>query len=194
VSPTLAATWLVGSPTTERGTVEAWARSLVVDPQVQAFVQLPPGRGLLASGQGALLLGDVHLEPSDLPGWATSTHRATFDERIVRTTGPEPDPSAARCLLLTRTYVPAAMHDDFRLWLDEEHSQLQLTVPGNHWYRGYLEAGGRRSLMNMWGLDDVDIAEGEVWQRTRSTPWRERMVPAMGDMDRAFYAPLRPRT
>jgi hypothetical protein len=184
-------TWIVGDATTDPGEIEAWCRAVAAD-GVDAFIQVPPGRGQLASGVGAVVIGDVTRPATAPPPWAVSHHEASFLERLVRTTGPEPDPNAATCVLLTRTFVPDAMQLEFRTWLDEEHSQLQLTVPGNHWYRGYEEVGGRRSLMNLWGIDGVDTAEGEIWTRTRTTPWREQMVPAMGDMNRGFYVPVRP--
>jgi hypothetical protein len=186
----ITATWLVGDPSTDRAEIEAWAQAIAGAP-VSAFIQIPPGRGQLAAGSGALVIGEPP-EVADFlsPSWAVSSHVATFHERLVRTTGPAPDPSLATCLLLTRTFVPEAMQAGFRTWLDEEHSKLQLTVPGNHWYRGYEEVGGRRSLMNLWGIDAVEVAEGDVWRRTRSTQWRAQMVPAMTDMNRAFYIPV----
>jgi len=192
MSERILATWLVAADDADRAAIDGWCRSAMQDHDVTGFVQMPPGRGQLASGHGALLLGDRGDLLASPPPWVVDWHAATFQERLVRTTGPDPDPRAAACILLTRTFVPDEMQAVFRTWLDEEHSQLQLTVPGNHWYRGYEEAGGRRSLMNLWGIDGVDTAEGAVWTRTRSTPWRERMVPAMGDMNRAFYEPVRP--
>jgi hypothetical protein len=191
MSERITATWLVAADGGDRTAVEAWCRSAVSATDASAFIQTPPGRGQLASGNGALLIGDLGDLLTTPPSWAVGWHTARFQERLVRTTGPDPDPSAAACILLTRTFVPDDMQTAFRTWLDEEHSQLQLTVPGNHWYRGYEEEGGRQSLMNLWGIDGVDTAEGEVWTRTRSTPWRQLMVPAMGDMNRAFYEPVR---
>jgi hypothetical protein len=190
MSGRLEATWLVADPGTDRARIDAWARRFARAHGVATFVQVPPGRGELASGIGALVIDGLPELASDPPPWVVSSHRATFQERLVRTTGPDPDPRAAACLLLTRTFVPVTMQADFRTWLDEEHSQLQLTVPGNHWYRGYEEDGGRHSLMNLWGIDSIETAEGEIWQRTRTTPWREQMVPAMTDMNRAFYVPV----
>ncbi len=70
-------------------------------------------------------------------------------------------------MLLTRTFVPPETRDEFRSWLELEHSQRQLEVAGNRWYVGYEEIGGRESFMNFWGIDHPDVADGPEWDLAR---------------------------
>lgn len=185
----LTLTWLVAADDMDSTLIEAWCRA-AAGATTQAFVQVGTGRGRLQSGRGALLIGESPSVEGAAPNWMTGWHRATFGLRQVHAPTIEPDPSAAPVILLTRTYVPDDAQDEFRRWLETEHSQRQLDVPGNHWYRGYEELGEQHSFMNLWGLDAVEIAEGEAWDRARLTEWRERMVPYMAGMDRAFYRPV----
>jgi hypothetical protein len=190
MTETLTATWVVAGAEADPDEIESWCRAVADRDGSDTFVQVGPGRGLLASGRGALLIGTApELEPGP-PAWATGWHAATFRLRQVNAPDVEPDPTATPTMLLTRTYVPPETQEEFRRWLITEHSQRQLTVPGNNWYRGYEELGERHSFMNLWGLDAIDVAGGGEWDRVRLTPWRERMAPAMEGMDRAFYRPV----
>lgn len=183
-------TWLVAASDVDPAPIEAWCREVTREHSASTFLQVGTGRGLLASGAGALIIGRAPALEEASPEWATSWHSAEFRLRQVHAPTIEPDPTVATAILLTRTYVPADTQDEFRRWLETEHSQRQLDVPGNHWYRGYEELGERHSFMNLWGLDEAAVADGEAWDRARLTPWRERMVPAMKGMDRAFYRPV----
>ncbi len=186
----IVATWLVADPSVDEDEIEAWGRSAAAGSAAMIMVQVSPGRGRLAGGRGALVV-----EPSPAgdplhPAWAAEVIRAEFRLRQVHAPGDEPEPSTTPTMLLTRTYVPDELRDEFRDWLVQEHSQRQLDVPGNNWYLGYEEIGPRHSFMNFWGIDDPGVADGDAWDQARLTPWRERMVSAMAGMDRGFYRPL----
>jgi hypothetical protein len=187
----IAVTWLVADPGTPNAAIEGWCRDTVRATQdASVMVQMAGGRGRLAGGRGALVVAPERTsDGSDIPAWCVDQIDADFRLRQVHAPNGEPDLATTPAMLLTRTYVPDEMRDEFREWLRIEHSQRQLDVPGNNWYLGYEEVGPRHSFMNFWGIDDPGVAEGEAWDRQRLTPWRERMVPAMAGMDRGFYRP-----
>jgi hypothetical protein len=103
-----------------------------------------------------------------------------------------PDPARAPALLVVRVFAQPADADEFRRWLDEEHAPRQLTIGGVHWYLGYEEEGGRRSFLNVWGLDDPAVVGGETWARTRDTAWYRRVEHVLADADRGVYRPVSP--
>jgi hypothetical protein len=186
----IAATWLVADPSVDEYEIETWCRS---ESDVRAgvfMVQVATGRGKLSGGRGALVVQASPAGDPPRPAWAVEVIRAEFRLRQVHAPGGEPELATTRSMLLTRTYAPDDMRDEFREWLVTEHSQRQLDVPGNNWYLGYEEVGPRHSFMNFWGIDDPGVADGDAWDLARLTPWRERMVPAMAGMDRGFYRPL----
>jgi hypothetical protein len=189
--PRLSVTWFVAPAQTAHELIRAWCAATVSDvgDRFTLLEQVGDGRGQLSSGLGAAVIGPERFEAGD--GWWTSSHTANFRLRSTSPPTSDPVPGNAPFLLLTRTYVPEPMRNEYREWLEQEHSQRQLTVPGNEWYLGYEEEGARHSFMNLWGLVEPDIAEGEAWDQARLTPWRERMRPAMADMDRAIYRPIR---
>jgi len=187
----LAATWLVADAGSDRAAIAGWAATIANSPEVAILEQVAPGRGRLASGIGLVIVRDraTDLDVGD-GGWWSSRIDAAF--RLRQTHAPTVPPAVTTTpfMLLTRTYVPPAMRDEFRTWLQEEHSQRQLAVPGNRWYLGYEEIGEHHSFMNFWGLETSTTAEGDAWDQARLTDWRERMVPAMAGMDRGVYRPL----
>lgn len=187
----LIATWLVADPSVEESEVDAWCRSIADGRSGDVLVQVSTGRGRLAGGRGALLVDPAPgANEPPRPGWCVELAQAEFRLRQVHAPRGEPELGTTPSMLLTRTYVPDDMRDEFRDWLQTEHSQRQLDVPGNNWYLGYEEVGTRHSFMNFWGIDEPGIADGDAWDRARLTPWRERMVPAMAGMDRGFYRPV----
>ena len=187
----LVATWLVADPMADATEIQTWCHAAARDEASDALIQVATGRGRLAGGRGALIVGDRESSDSDSrPGWCSDRFSAGFQLRQVHAPRAAPEVARTPAMLLTRTYVPEDMRDEFRDWLEREHSQRQLDVPGNNWYLGYEEIGGRRSFMNLWGIDDPGVADGDAWDQSRLTPWRERMLPAMAGMDRAFYQPI----
>ena len=186
----IVATWLVADPSVDDTEVEAWCRS-AAGTEGEVLAQMGPGRGRLTSGHGALMVRDAGHAPTQAnPAWCIDRIEGEFRLRQVHAPREVPDVATTSCMLLTRTFVPPPMRSEFRDWLEREHSQRQLDVPGNHWYLGYEEVGGRESFMNFWGIDDPGVADGPAWDQARLTPWRERMVPAMAGMDRGFYRPV----
>ena len=189
----LVATWFVAKDDADPEEIEAWCRAAAADPEVTVHLQAPPGRGRLGSGRGALVAADRTRGFAGPDGdWWAERFDAAFELQRVNEPDVAAEPGAAHYMLVTRTYPPDEMREEFRRWLEVEHSQVQLNVPGNNWYLGYEEADGRRSFMNFWGLDGPDVPEGETWDRMRLTEWRERMVPAMAGMDRGIYRTVRP--
>lgn len=189
----LLARWFVANGSVTSDDIEAWVRKVREGGDVTAMSQFGPGRGRLAGGIGALVLRAAGPnEAVQAPEWAAEELVAEFRLRQIHAPRQAPDPHAAPTMLVTRTYVPLETREEFRRWLELEHSQRQLEVPGNHWYVGYEEVGGRQSFMNFWGIDGPEVADGPEWDRARLTPWRERMVPAMAGMDRGFYRPVPP--
>ena len=187
----LSVTWFVAPAETSPDAVQAWCASTAADleDRFTLLEQVGDGRGQLSSGCGAAVIGPERFEAGN--GWWMSTHAADFKLRSTSPPAAEPVPADSPYLLLTRTYVPEPMREEFREWLEQEHSQRQLTVPGNEWYLGYEEEGERHSFMNLWGLSGPDVPEGDAWDQARLTPWRERMRPAMAGMDRGIYRPVR---
>ena len=190
----LVATWFVAKDDADSEKIEAWCRAAAADPNVTVHLQESlGGRGRLASGRGALVVAD-RSRGFDVPDGAWWAERFDAPFELQRVNEPEvaAEPGETPYMLVTRTYPPDEMREEFVRWLEVEHSQVQLNVPGNNWYLGYEETEGRRSLMNFWGLDGPDVPESDAWDRMRLTDWRERMVPAMAGMDRGIYRTVRP--
>ena len=187
--PQITASWLIGDDGTPASVVETWCRATAAaSPGIAVLEQVAPGRGLLTSGRGALIVAG---EPAALGGggdaWCGSRVEASFARRSEAGSGAVAESSEAPYLLMTRVSVLDAKREDFREWLDIEHSQRQMSVPGNEWYLGYEELGEGHSFMNLWGLLRPDVVESETWRRTSSTPWRTRMLTAIEGTDRAVY-------
>jgi hypothetical protein len=191
--PDLVATWFVAKDDADPEVIEAWCRAAAADPRVTVHLQAPPGRGRLASGRGVLVAADrSHGFAVPDGDWWAERFDAPFELQRVNEPEVAAEPGETPYMLVTRTYPPDEMREEFRRWLEVEHSQVQLKVPGNNWYLGYEETEGRRSFMNFWGLDGPEVPESETWDRMRLTDWRERMVPAMAGMDRGIYRTVRP--
>lgn len=93
-------------------------------------------------------------------------------------------------LLAVRLYVPEPFVDDVRTWLEDEHIAMQLAVSGTFWYGGYEASTGRFAFLNLWGLRDPEVIETPEWAAARDTAWRQRLLPAFKEMDRAVYRRL----
>jgi len=116
---------------------------------------------------------------------------AAFSLRRAYPAGPMPDPGAAPFVLLVRVYAPDADRAEFRRWLDDEHAMRQLTIPGVRWYVGYEEDGARHSFLNLWGIDEPSVVEGERWAKVRDTEWWRRVAHVPANADRAVFQVVR---
>jgi len=93
-------------------------------------------------------------------------------------------------LLAVRLYVPESYRDEVRRWLDEEHIAQQLGVSGAFWYQGYEASSGRFAFLNLWGLRDPGVIQTPEWTAARDSAWRQRLLPAFHETDRAVYRRL----
>jgi hypothetical protein len=156
------------------------ASDLPADGPVAAFESL--------DGSGFAIVRSV-AGGGELPG-ETVTYRHRYAE--------PPDCAGvfgdAPYLLSVRLYAPEEYRDDVRRWLDEEHAARQLSVSGTYWYDGYEARGDSFAFLNLWGLRDPGVIETPEWAAMRDTPWRERLMPGMGRMDRAVYRRLTAET
>ena len=127
----LVATWFVARDDADPEEIEAWCRAAAADPTVTVHLQAAPGgRGRLASGRGALVAADRSLGFDTPDGeWWVGRISAAFE--LLRVNEPEiaAEPGKTPYMLVTRTYPPDEMRDEFRRWLEVEHSQVQLKVP-----------------------------------------------------------------
>lgn len=94
------------------------------------------------------------------------------------------------CLLSVQLYVTdAAQQEDCRRWLDEEHVDRQLAVPGAQWYAGYESLDGEFNFLNLWGLHSPDVIDTVEWFDARETPWRDRLLErAVVRTERSLFA------
>lgn len=92
-------------------------------------------------------------------------------------------PDAPYLLVVRATAASDREREDFRRWLAEEHGPRQTTIPGVRWLQAYEQDGPDHSFLNVWGLDDPAVVQGEAWTRVRKSAWwdRVRHIPAAGD-------------
>jgi hypothetical protein len=112
--------------------------------------------------------------------------RAAYRLRIA-TPATAADWRAAAVVLSVRVFVPDQWQAQVRDWLDREHYQAMLGVPGCQWYRGYESTEGPFNFLNLWGLDTPEVIDSPAWADARDTPWRARLLPAFADTRRAVY-------
>lgn len=95
-------------------------------------------------------------------------------------------------VLSVRLHVPdPSQREDVRRWLDEEHSERQLSVDGAYWYGGYESLPDAQDFvfLNLWGLESPEVIDAPEWAVARDTPWRERLLEsAIVHTDRAMYS------
>lgn len=134
-------------------------------------------------GRRWLALATSAQAPSEADGgeWISFTLRSVHPgiDRIV--------PTDATFLLIVRVIAPDDDRGEFRRWLDEEHSRLQVTLSGVNWYLGYEEDGVDHSFLNVWSIDQPEIVDGEAWERVRATPWWARIGHVSAGSDRGVY-------
>jgi len=98
-----------------------------------------------------------------------------------------PHPPDAPYLLVVRAVARDADREDFRRWLAEEHGPRQTTIPGVRWLEAYEEEGTEHSFLNLWGIEDPAIVDGESWVRVRESPWWHRVAHVPAGADRGVY-------
>ena len=90
-------------------------------------------------------------------------------------------------LLVVHAVAPPEDREDFRRWLAEEHGARQTSIPGVHWLAAYEAEGPDHSFLNLWGIDDPAIVDGETWVRVRESPWWNRLAHVPAGSDRGVY-------
>lgn len=98
-----------------------------------------------------------------------------------------PHPPDAPYLLVVRAVATDADREDFRRWLAEEHGPRQTTIPGVRWLEAYEEEGTEHSFLNLWGIEEPAIVDGETWVRVRESPWWRRVADVPAGADRGVY-------
>ena len=98
-----------------------------------------------------------------------------------------PHPPDAPYLLVVRAVATDADREDFRRWLAEEHGPRQTAIPGVRWLQAYEEEGTEHSFLNLWGIEDPAIVDGETWVRVRKSPWWRRVAHVPAGADRGIY-------
>lgn len=148
---------------------------------------IPPNALILApvtGRDGHLVIAPVGDAGGVAADWPTFTRRTAYP--AVR----EADIGRMPFVLVVRVFASEPDRDEFRLWLDHEHSVRQLTIPGVRWYLGYEQEGDEHSFLNIWGIDDPDIVDGGAWSEVRDTPWWARVSHVTATADRGVYRPV----
>lgn len=135
-------------------------------------------------GEMTLLLVPGESAPTPSDAWIP------FTLRHAHPAAPAPDPGAVHHLLVVRVFAANADRDEFRRWLDEEHSRLQVSLPGVNWFLGYEQSGRDHSFLNLWSVDDPVVVHSEAWSRVRDTPWWSRVAHVPANADRGIYRRL----
>ena len=147
----------------------------------------PPNAVVLApvtGNDGNLIIAPVGVEGGAATDWPT------FTLRNAHPTLKEADIRGVPFVLVVRVFAPDADRDEFRRWLDQEHSARQLMIPGVRWYLGYEQDGDEHSFLNIWGIDDADVVDGEGWSEVRDTPWWARVSHVTATAERGVYRPV----
>jgi hypothetical protein len=100
------------------------------------------------------------------------------------TTAHAPD---APYLLVVRAFASGGDREEFRRWLTEEHGPRQTTIRGVRWLQTYEEEGPEHSFLNLWGIEDPAIVDGQTWMRVRESPWWRRVAHIPAGADRGVY-------
>jgi hypothetical protein len=153
-----------------------WTHSLVTTDDLAAGVMLEA-----VDRDASLLLAPGEDAPTSSDAWVPFALRRGHPE------APVAEPAAARHLLVVRVFAADADRDEFRRWLDEEHCQLQVSLPGVHWYLGYEQIGTEHSFLNLWSIDDPAVVDSDAWSRIRDTPWWARVAHVSASSDRGVY-------
>ena len=59
--------------------------------------------------------------------------------------------------------------------------------PGIAEILGYEEDGPAPSFLNLWGIDEPGVVDGEAWAAIRDTPWWRRVAHVTAGADRGIY-------
>lgn len=110
-----------------------------------------------------------------------------FRHRGIYPPGAPPTPDAPFLLVVRAVAQHADDRDDFRRWLSEEHGPRQTTLPGVRWLHTYEQVGEAHSFLNLWGIDDPAVVDGEAWVQVRRSPWWDRVAHVAATADRGVY-------
>lgn len=180
--------------------VTAIAPHLPGESRAIQFEQVGPGTGIMLLRE---LDGSTDRTTASLREWldglvASADHRrlpgidaALYRCRTAQAVVGSADLLDGACVLSVRLFVPDAWQAEVRDWLDHEHYQRQLAVPGARWYLGYESTAGPFHFLNLWGLDAPGVIDSAEWASARDTPWRERLLPAFAETRRATYRRIR---
>ena len=133
-------------------------------------------------GQRIMLMAPTG--PDVTPDWVPFSVRHAHPDQV--------DASEAQFLLVVRAVAEPHEREDFRRWLDEEHAPRQTALACVNWYLGLEQEGVDHSFLNLWGIEDPAIVNGDTWAAVRESPWWDRIehIPAAGD--RGVYRVIRP--
>ena len=96
-------------------------------------------------------------------------------------------PSHAPYVLAVRVFATDEDRDEFRRWLDQEHCRRQVALPDVRWFLGYEQVGPDHSFLNLWGIDDPEVVDGEAWTAARDTSWWKRISHVPANSGRGVY-------
>lgn len=124
------------------------------------------------------------------PGAATDTHcedgwiQFRFGHGYPAGAPHAPD---APYLLVVHIAASLDVRDGFRSWLHDEHGPRQTSIRGVRWLQAYEQEGAEHSFLNLWGVDDPAIVDGDDWVRVRESAWWRRVAHVTSRADRGIY-------
>jgi hypothetical protein len=103
-----------------------------------------------------------------------------------------------KVLLVVLSDVDPEHEEDLNRWYDEEHLPTLLKVPGVLSARRFKLApetedpkpggtGRPQKYLTLYEHESVEVQNTETYQKTRSTPWAERVRPHVKNHWRHFY-------
>lgn len=110
----------------------------------------------------------------------------TYRLRLSRATA-EGSLSNARVVVATRLFVKPGHEAETRAWLDEEHSERQLTVPGALAYYGYEPLQPPFHYLNMWALESPEVQASVAWAEAAKTQRRDQVMQSRDKLVRGVY-------
>ncbi len=142
----------------------------------------------VSGSDGNLLIAPIDEERSN--GLGARSDWPAFTLRRADPSTQEADVRRGPFVLVVRVFATEADRDEFRRWLDQEHSARQLAIPGVRWYLGYEQDGAEHSFLNLWGIDNPTIVDGAAWSDVRDTPWWARVSHVTAGANRGVYRPV----
>jgi hypothetical protein len=86
-------------------------------------------------------------------------------------------PAGAGGVLVNAMNVAPEHEAEFNEWYDNEHIPSLATVPGVLSARRFQDTKGTHRHLALYHLTSPEVAMGEPWKSTASTPWTERLRP-----------------